>query len=51
MLAISFGPGTASRPADKAGAGKTHPAGEKPPAAKVPPESAPPDEDAEPAAR
>jgi hypothetical protein len=50
VLAISFSPGTAPRPADKTGAGKAHPAGEKSPS-KAPPESAPPDEEAEPAAK
>ena len=50
VLALSFSAGSSSKPADKSGAGKTHPAGEKAPA-KAPPESAPPDEEAEPAAK
>jgi hypothetical protein len=50
VQAISFSAGTAGKPADKAGAGKAHPAGEKA-AAKPQPESAAPDEIVEPQAR
>jgi hypothetical protein len=51
VLAISFSAGSASRPPDKAGAGKAPPAGEKAPATKAPPETPPPDDEAEPAAK